>query len=147
MCHTYKYVDTTSCCPSIWAMNHSQSFWINYSSKPNTKHFANCPGRSGGWQVGREINWRRKESALQTMGSTETSLILKQHSDNTQKENPLLWVSWVSNTDCLRNTRGGSHCSLQSSDQGHILCHSVPSAPELLARMWVQHPYAQYQWP
>lgn len=147
MCHTHKHVDTTSCCPSIWAMNHSQSFWINYSSKPNTKHFAKCPGRSGGWQVGREINWRRKESALQTTGSTDTSLILNSTVTAHRKRIPSSELVGLSNIDCLRNTRGESRSSLQSSDQGHILCHSVPSAPELLARMWAQHPHTQYQWP
>lgn len=44
------------CCPlcqvsgtsrgrGIWHMNHSPSWEINYSSKPETKHFTNCPER------------------------------------------------------------------------------------------------------
>jgi hypothetical protein len=59
--HTHTQTHTTSCCTSIWAMNHSQSFWINYSSKPNTKHFANCPGRGRGAK-GKSDCLKRKES-------------------------------------------------------------------------------------
>ena len=57
--HTDTHTRThTPCCLTIWAMNDSQSFRINYSYKPKTKHFANCPGRRG--EEGKETDWRKR---------------------------------------------------------------------------------------
>lgn len=79
--HTHTH---TSCCPTIWAMNHSQSFWINYSSKPKTKWFANCPGRRG--EGGKEVDGRKRHCANLTIGSVNTPFILNKQQQKTQRK-------------------------------------------------------------